>query len=56
MSLLDQGMRYYISPDKTQSRWLHPVEQAALYVGWLDVSDWPCDKLVSYLMSESPAA
>jgi hypothetical protein len=49
MSLKDQGFRFCISRDLSDGRWLHPAEQTAMYPDWLDVTDWPTEKLVHHL-------
>ncbi|MEZ0197668.1 hypothetical protein AB9U01_26830 [Pseudomonas qingdaonensis] len=50
MSLKDQGFTFCISPDKQQGRWLHPAEIRHLHHDWTDVTEWPADQLVAYLM------
>lgn len=52
MSLREQGFTFCISPDKTQGQWLHPAKRKAFYADWTDVTDWPTDQLVSFLMPE----
>lgn len=52
MSLQDQGFRFCISPDKKQGNWFHPAEIKAFYSHWTDVTDWPSEKLVAYLLPE----
>lgn len=50
MSLKDQGFKFCISPDKQQGRWLHPAERQHFYSDWTDVTEWPSDELVAFLM------
>ncbi|WP_265532560.1 hypothetical protein [Pseudomonas saponiphila] len=50
MSLRDQGFKFCISPDKKQGRWLHPSEFKQLHSNWTDVTEWPSEKLVAFLM------
>ena len=50
MSLRDQGFKFCISPDKKQGRWLHPAEFRQLHSSWVDVTEWPTEQLVAYLM------
>ena len=50
MSLHDQGFKFCISPDKQQGRWLHPTEFKVLYPDWTDVTEWPTEQLVEFLM------
>ena len=50
MSLRDQGFKFCISPDKKQGRWLHPAERKHLYSDWTDVTEWPSDELLAFLM------
>lgn len=50
MSLRDQNFKFCISPDKQQGRWLHPTEFKVLHHDWTDVTDWPTEQLVVYLM------
>lgn len=52
MHLKDQGFSFCISPDKTEGRWIHPAERSTSYADWTDVTDWPSDELVAYLMPE----
>ena len=52
MSLLDQGFRFCISPDKKEGRWLHPAERKAYHADWTDVTEWPSEKLVAYLLPD----
>lgn len=52
MSLKDQGFRFCISPDKKEGRWIHPAERKAYHSDWTDVTDWPSEKLVEYLMPQ----
>ena len=54
MSLQDQGFRFCLSPDAKRARWCHPVEIPLFYPGWLDVTDWPADKLEKFLMEKLP--
>ncbi|MBR7519660.1 hypothetical protein [Pseudomonas juntendi] len=50
MNLRDQGFKFCISPDKQQGRWLHPAELKHLHPDWTDVTEWPTEQLVAYLM------
>lgn len=50
MSLRDQGFKFCISPDKKQGRWLHPAEFKHMHPDWTDVTEWPSEQLVAYLM------
>ncbi|MNJ43704.1 hypothetical protein D3C77_387220 [compost metagenome] len=50
MSLKDQGFTFCISPDKQQGRWLHPTEFKVMHPDWTDVTEWPGDKLLAFLM------
>jgi len=50
MSLREQGFSFCISPDKTEGRWIHPAERIAYYSDWTDVTDWPSEELVEFLM------
>lgn len=50
MHLKDQGFKFCISPDKQRGRWLHPVEQQHLHGDWTDVTEWPSDELLAFLM------
>ena len=50
MSLKDQGFKFCISPDKQRSLWLHPVERQHFYSDWTDVTEWPGDELLAFLM------
>jgi hypothetical protein len=52
MHLKDQGFKFCISPDKQQGRWLHPAERQRFYGDWTDVTEWPTEQLVAYLMPE----
>lgn len=55
MSLKDQGFRFCLSPDATRARWCHPVEVPHFYVDWLDVTDWPDEKLMNFLIEKLPS-
>lgn len=50
MHLKDAGHRFCISPDRKEGRWLHPAEIAAYHSDWTDVTDWPSEQLVAWLM------
>lgn len=50
MSLRDQGFKFCISPDKTQGQWLHPTVFKIMHPDWTDVTEWPTEQLVAYLM------
>ncbi|MGF6595097.1 hypothetical protein [Pseudomonas sp. 2835] len=50
MHLKDQGFKFCISPDKQQGRWLHPAELKVLHPDWTDVTEWPSEELVAFLM------
>ncbi|KAF0255889.1 hypothetical protein [Pseudomonas putida] len=50
MHLKDQGFKFCISPDKQQGRWLHPAERQRFFGERTDVTEWPSDKLVAFLM------
>ena len=50
MSLRDQGFKFCIGPDKQQGRWLHPAEFTHRHPDWTDVTEWPSEQLVAYLM------
>ncbi|WP_207877492.1 hypothetical protein [Pseudomonas sp. 32_A] len=50
MSLRDQGFKFCISPDKQKGRWLHPTELKVLHPDWTDVTEWPSEDLVAFLM------
>lgn len=52
MSLKEQGHRFCISPGKQDARWLAPNIRQALHADWVDVTDWPTEKLAAYLMPE----
>lgn len=52
MSLKDQGFKFCISPDKQQGRWLHPAEFKHLHPDWTDVTEWPAEQLLAYLLPE----
>ncbi len=45
------GKRFFIAPDASRARWMVPVEQEALYVGWLDATDWPDDTLTNFVIN-----
>jgi len=47
--------RFYTSPDRTQSRWIRPIEKEAFYQDWIDTTDLTSDELAAYLMHEEPA-
>lgn len=55
MSLREQGFRYFVSPDKQQSKWLTPAEQANNhgYAGWTDVTDWPDEQFARWITEPS---
>lgn len=50
MSLRDQGFKFCINPDKTKARWLHPYELAQWHPDWTDVTEWPDERLLAFLM------
>ncbi|RBB99649.1 hypothetical protein C3E97_020475 [Pseudomonas sp. MWU12-2115] len=50
MSLRDEGFKFCISPDKQQGQWLHPKVFKVIYPDWTDVTEWPTEQLVAYLM------
>lgn len=50
MSLKDQGFTFCISPDKEKAKWVHPSERAFSYQDWTDVTEWPDEKLLAFLM------
>lgn len=52
MGLKDQGFKFCISPDKQRGRWLHPAETAYGHKYWLDVTEWPDEKLLAYLIPQ----
>ncbi|SBW80101.1 hypothetical protein PVE_R1G2215 [Pseudomonas veronii 1YdBTEX2] len=53
MHLKDQGFKFCISPDKQRSRWIHPVEKNHGHQDWIDVTEWPSEKMVAFLMPKS---
>lgn len=50
MHLKDQGFKFCISPDKQQGRWMQPAEFKHMHPDWTDVTEWPREQLVAYLM------
>ncbi|MGN8259477.1 hypothetical protein ACLEJW_09105 [Pseudomonas sp. SMSB3] len=50
MHLKDQGFKFCISPDKQRGRWLHPTEYRVLHPDWTDVTEWPDEQLLAFLM------
>jgi hypothetical protein len=50
MNLRDQGFKFCISPDKQRGRWLHPAEFKQFHADWTDVTEWPSEKLLAFLM------
>lgn len=54
MSLNDRGLRFCLSPDAKTGRWCHPVEMPIFYAGWVDVTDWPEEELINFLMEKLP--
>ncbi|EIK96086.1 hypothetical protein RAM80_07670 [Pseudomonas sp. App30] len=52
MSLKDQGFRFCVSPNKQDARWLHPAVRKAMHADWIDVTDWPSEKLLAFLLPE----
>ncbi len=50
MHLKDQGFKFCISPDRQRGRWLHPTEFKVLHSDWTDVTEWPDEKLLAFLM------
>ena len=35
----DNGCRFYANPERTEYRWLHPLEQPIFQPGWIDCTD-----------------
>ncbi len=52
MGLKEHGFTFCISPDKTLGQWIHPVERKLLYQSWTDVTEWPDEQLVAFLMPQ----
>jgi hypothetical protein len=50
MNLREAGFRFCISPDRKQGQWLHPAVKAHMHADWTDVTDWPSEQLVEFLM------
>lgn len=48
MSLLEQGYRFYSSPDRLEARWFHPAVRAHSYPDWIDVTDYSSDELLAF--------
>jgi len=60
-TLKEQGSRFYVSPDKSEARWAHPIDclpnsanPAGLYVGWTDATDFT-DEQFDLFMGVVPA-
>lgn len=49
MTLKELGHRYYISPDKKDSKWMTPVLRAHSYPDWIDATDWSDEQLIDWL-------
>lgn len=48
MSLLEQGFRFYSSPDRKEARWIHPADKAHFHPNWVDVTDLTQDELLAF--------
>lgn len=56
MHLLDQGFRFYSSPDRNEARWIHPAVQAHFHANWIDVTDMSQDELLAFFTQMPSAA
>lgn len=52
MSLLEEGFRYCSNPERTDTRWLHPVAKQALHPDWIDITDLSTDQLLAFFGCE----
>lgn len=52
MSLRDAGLRFCLSPDRKDARWLHPTELQITHRDWRDVTDLPTDELVALIQRD----
>jgi hypothetical protein len=52
MSLQDEGFRLMCSSDGQSCRWVHWAEIPIYYPDWLDVTDWPEDRLIKLVTQE----
>ena len=52
MSLKDKGFRFCVSPNKSEARWLHPIEYKTLYPDWVDVTAETAEKLLEFLLED----
>lgn len=49
MGLREEGFRFYLSPDRKEASWLHPLIRKELYPDWKDVTNMPTRELIDFI-------
>jgi hypothetical protein len=53
MTLEQEGFRFAVSPDRTQARWIHPAELAAVHPDWTDCTGFDDDQFFDHMTDPS---